>query len=47
MKMMKPKKYTKSKEVICDWIDKKNYFIHDRIFKFYVRHGIVVEKFMQ
>ena len=41
----KPKKYTKSKKLICDWTDKKKYLIHYRMLKFYVRHGIIVEKF--
>ena len=41
---IKPEHYTKSKKLICDWTDKKNYFIHYRMLKFYVRHGIVVEK---
>ena len=42
--MIKPKNYTKSKKLICDWTDKKNYLIHYRMLKFYVRHGTVVEK---
>ena len=40
----KPKNYTKSKLLICDWTDKKKYLIHYRILKFYVIHGMVVEK---
>ena len=45
MKKIKPKNYTKSKKLICDWADKKKYLIHYRMLKFYVRHGMVVEKF--
>ena len=41
---MKPNTYTKSKKLICDWTDKKNYFIHYRMLKFYVRYGLVVDK---
>ena len=44
MNKIKPKNYTKSKKLICDWTDKKNYLIHYRMLKFYVRHGMVVEK---
>ena len=44
MKKIKPENYTKSKKLICDWTDKKNYLIHYRMLKFYVRHGMVVEK---
>ena len=44
MKSIKPENYTKSKKLICDWIDKKKYLIHYRMLKIYVRHGMVVEK---
>ena len=44
MKQTKPKNYAKSKKVICDWTDKKNYLVHYRLLKFYVRHGMVVDK---
>ena len=44
MKKIKPKNYTKSKKLICDWTDKKKYLIQYRMLKFYVRHGMVVEK---
>ena len=44
MNKIKPKNFTKSKKLICEWTDKKNYLIHYRMLKFYVRHGkIVVE----
>ena len=45
MNKIKPKNFTKSKKLICDWTDKKNYLIHYRMLKFCVRHGMVVEKF--
>ena len=41
---IKPENYTKSKKLICDWTDKKKYLIHYRMLKFYVRHGMIVEK---
>ena len=44
MNKIKPKNYTKSKKLVCDWTDKKKYLIHYRMLKFYVRHGMVVEK---
>ena len=44
MNSIKPENYTKSKKLICDWTDKKKYLIHYRMLKFYVRHGMVVEK---
>ena len=30
--------------MICDWSDKKNYLIHYRMLKFYVRNGKIVDK---
>ena len=47
MKKIKPKNYTKSKKLICNWTDKKKYLIHYRMLKFYVRHGMIVEKFLE
>ena len=44
MNKIKPKNKTKSKKLICDWTDKKKYLIHYRMLKFYVRHGLIVEK---
>ena len=44
MKSIKPENYTKSKKLICDWTDKKKYLIHYRMLKYYVRHGMIVEK---
>ena len=44
MKTIKPDTYTQTKKLICDWSDKKNYLIHYRMLKFYVRHGMIVDK---
>ena len=41
---LKPKNHTKSKKLIRDWTDKKKYLIHNRMLKFYVRHGMVLQK---
>ena len=43
MKKIKAKNHTKVKKLICDWSDKKNYFIQYRTSKFYVRHGMIVD----
>ena len=44
MKKIEPKIYTKSKKIICDWTDKKSYLVQYRVLKFFVRHGMMVEK---
>ena len=44
MSKIKPDNYTACKKLICDWTDKKNYLLHYRMLKFYVRHGMVVDK---
>ena len=44
MKEIKPDTYTQNKKLICDWSDKKNYLIHYRMLKFYIRHGMIVDK---
>ena len=44
MKKIKPDTYTQTRELICDWSDKKNYLIHYRMLKFLVRHGMIVDK---
>ena len=44
MNTIKPENYTKSNKLICDWSDKKKYLIHYRMSKFYIRHGMIVEK---
>ena len=44
MKENLPNTYIQNKKLICDWSDKKNYLIHYRLLKFYVRHGMIVDK---
>ena len=44
MKKIKPKNFTKAKKLICYCTDKKNFLVPYRMLKFYVRHGMVVEK---
>ena len=44
MKKIKPDTYTQNKKLIFDWTDKKKYLILYRMLKFYVRHGMLVEK---
>ena len=41
---IKPDTSNQTKKLLCDWSDKKNYLIHYRMLKFYVRHGMKVEK---
>ena len=41
---MKPDTYTPCKKLICDWTDKKSYLINYRMLKFYIRHGMIVDK---
>ena len=43
-KTIKHDTYTQAKKLICDWSDKENYLIHYRMLKFYVRHGMIVDK---
>ena len=45
MKENKPETYNETKKLICDWSDKKKYLVHYRMLKFYVRHGMIVDKF--
>ena len=44
MKEIKPDTYIQTKKLICDWFDKKNYLVHYRMLKFYIRHGMIVDK---
>ena len=41
---IKPDTYIQNKKLICHLSDKKNYLIHYRMLKFYVRHGIKDDK---
>ena len=44
MKENKPDTYTQTRKLICDWSAKKNYLVHYRMLKFYIRHGMVVDE---
>ena len=44
MKEIKPDTYIQTSKLICDWSDKKNYLVHYRMLKFYLRHGMIVDK---
>ena len=44
MKEIRPDTYIQTSKLICDWSDKKNYLVHYRMLKFYIRHGMVVDK---
>ena len=44
MKEIKPDTYIQSSKFICDWSDKKNYLIQYRMLKFYIRHGMIIDK---
>ena len=44
VKTIKTDTYTQTKKLICDCSDKKNYLVHYRMLKFYVTHGMKVEK---
>ena len=44
MKSIMSENYVSHKKLICDWTDKKNYLIHYRMLKFYVRHGMKIKK---
>ena len=44
MNEIKPDSYTQCRKLICDWTNKKNYLLHYRMLKFYVKHGMVVDK---
>ena len=44
MKEIKPDVYIQTKKLICDFSNKKNYLIHYRMLKFYIRHGMLVDK---
>ena len=44
MNKIKPKNSKKAKKLICDWTGKNNYLFHYRLVKFYVKHGLIVDK---
>ena len=45
LKGIKPDTYIQTSKLICDWSNKKNYLIHYRMLKFYIKHGMIVDKF--
>ena len=47
MKKIKLKNYATAKKETCDWTDKKIYLIQYRMSKFYVRHGMIVDKIQE
>ena len=40
----KPKTYTQSEKLICNWTDKMKYLIHERTLRIFVRQGIILDK---
>ena len=44
MREIKPDTYIQTCKLICDWSNKRNYLLHYRMLKFYVRHGMIVDK---
>ena len=44
MKEIKPDTYIQNRKLICDFSDKKNYLVHYRMLKFYLKHGMIVER---
>ena len=44
MKSIMPKNFASHKKLICDWTDKRNYLIHYRMLKFYIRHFIKIRE---
>ena len=44
MNEIQPDTHIQTKKLICDWSDKKNYLVHHRMLKFYIRHGMIVDK---
>ena len=44
MNEIKPNTYIQTSELLCDWSDKKIYLVQYRMLKFYVRHGMIVDK---
>ena len=44
MRSIKPKNYVSHSKLVCGWADKKGYLVLYRLLKFYVRHGMVIEK---
>ena len=44
LKEITPDTFTQTKKLICDRSDERNYLIHYRMLKFYVRYGMIVHE---
>ena len=44
LKEIKPDTYNQTKKLICDWSDKKINLVQYRMLKFFIRHGMIVDK---
>ena len=44
MQSIMPENYVSHKKLICDWADKRNYLIHYRMLKFYIKHGMKIKQ---
>ena len=44
MKEFIPNTHTQHKKLTCDWTEKKNILLHYGMLKYYVRHGMVIDK---
>ena len=44
MKEIKPDTFIQTSKLISDRSNKKNYLIHYRMLKFYIRHGMIIDK---
>ena len=44
MQSIMPKNYVSHKKLICDWTDKRNYLIQNRMLKFYIKHGMKINQ---
>ena len=44
VKEIKPDTYIQASKLICDWSDKKTCLVHYRMLKFYIKHGMIVDK---
>ena len=47
MNEINPKNDKSHKKIICDHTDKKNNLIQYRMLRFYVRHGMIVDKILE
>ena len=45
MNIIKPDNYVQNEKLVCDWTDEKKFLNQYIMLKFYVRHGMVLEKF--